>query len=190
MHKMKKIILTVIFTILFSQFSIAQTISFDIDKSSIIWTGKNIVNKSHYGSLNFVEAKIEFDNSDNITGFFKVDLNSINVLDLEGDWKKNLEGHLKSDDFFAVDKFRYATLQLLNSSKYDDYYLIDGNLTIKGITKRVSFKMYKNYENFKVSMIFDRSDFNVKYGSGKFFENLGDNMILDEVDLEIVLVKS
>ena len=59
----------------------------------------------------------EFDNSDNITGFFKVDLNSINVLDLEGDWKKNLEGHLKSNDFFAVDKFRYATLQLLNSSR-------------------------------------------------------------------------
>ena len=39
-------------------------------------------------------------------------------------------------------------------------------------------------------MIFDRSDFNVKYGSGKFFENLGDNMIIDEIDLEIVLVKS
>ena len=126
----------------------------------------------------------------NIRGFFKVDLNTLNVIDLEGDWKKNLEGHLKSDDFFAVNKFRYATLELFSSSKNDDYYLIDGNLTIKGITKTVSFKMYKNFENYKVSMVFDRSDFNVKYGSGKFFENLGDNMILDEIELEIELFKS
>ena len=65
--------------------------------------------------------------------------------------------------FFAVDKFRYATLELLSSSINDDYYLVEGNLTIKGITKSVSFKMYKNDENFKVWMVFDRSDFNVKY---------------------------
>ena len=189
-NKMKKIILTVILALLFTQFSTAQSIPFDIDKSSIIWTGKNIVNKSHYGSLNFVEADIKFENSGDIKGFFKVDLNSLNVLDLQGDWKKSLEGHLKSDDFFAVDKFRYATLELLSSSINDEYYLIEGNLTIKGITKTISFKMYKNYENFKVSMVFDRSDFNVKYGSGKFYENLGDNMILDEIELEIELVKS
>jgi len=189
-NKMKKIILTVILALLFTQFFTAQTILFDIDKSSIIWTGKNIVNKSHYGSLNFVEADIKFENSGDIKGFFKVDLNSLNVLDLQGDWKKSLEGHLKSDDFFAVDKFRYATLELLSSSINDEYYLIEGNLTIKGITKTISFKMYKNYENFKVSMVFDRSDFNVKYGSGKFYENLGDNMILDEIELEIELVKS
>lgn len=189
-NKMKKIIFTGVLIILFTQFSTAQSIPFDIDKSSIIWTGKNIVNKSHYGSLNFVEAYIKIDKSGNIRGFFKVDLNTLNVMDLEGDWKKNLEGHLKSDDFFAVNKFRYATLELFSSSKNDDYYLIDGNLTIKGITKTVSFKMYKNFENYKVSMVFDRSDFNVKYGSGKFFENLGDNMILDEIELEIELFKS
>jgi len=189
-NKMKKIIFKVIITLLFTQFSKAQNITFDIDKSSIIWTGKNIVNKSHYGSLSFVEADIKFDNSGDISGFFKVDLNSLNVLDLQGDWKKNLEGHLKSDDFFAVDKFRYATLELLSSSLNDDYYLVEGNITIKGITKSVSFKMYKNDNNFKVSMVFDRSDFNVKYGSGKFFENLGDNMILDQVELVIELVKS
>ena len=185
---MKKIILTVIFTILLSQFSIAQTISFDIDNSSIIWTGKNIVNKSHYGSLSFVEAKIEFDNSDNITGFFKVDLNSINVLDLEGDWKKNLEGHLKSDDFFSVDAHPTALLsiqesQLISEGKWN----VTANLTIKGITHPVDFEMSRSEQGWSANLVFDRSKYDVRFRSGTFFENLGDKLIYNEIELAINL---
>ena len=71
-NKMKKIIFKVIITLLFTQISKAQNITFDIDKSSIIWTGKDIVNKSHYGSLSFVEADIKFDNSEIIKASSKV----------------------------------------------------------------------------------------------------------------------
>ena len=105
--------------------------------------------------------------------------------------KKSLEGHLKADDFFSVSDFNFSELKL---NKVDvvseNEYSAEGDLTIKGHTHKakVSFYTEKGSKNLKARLVFDRSKYNVRYGSGSFFENLGHKLILDDIELEVTLV--
>ena len=106
-------------------------------------------------------------------------MSSIIVTDLEGEYKGNLEGHLKSDDFFAVDKHNVASLiieKVVNNTA-------SGILTIKNISRPVSFSLLKSNEGYTADLVFDRSKYDVKYASGSFFKNLGDKLILNEIEL-------
>ena len=105
--------------------------------------------------------------------------------------KNRLENHLKDDDFFSVDKFKNAELEILEKSEMiDNKYLVEANLTIKGITNPITFEMTQlTDDSYKAKLIFDRSKYDVQYRSGSFFENLGDRLILDDVELEVTLVK-
>lgn len=122
-----------------------------------------------------------------------MDMNSIKVLDLQGETAGKLEGHLKSDDFFGVATHPYARLTVTKSTPNGDgTFQVTGDLTIKDITHPVTFtttltptgKKYTATANITI----DRSKYNVRYGSGTFFENLGDKTIYDEFDLAISIV--
>ena len=141
----------------------SQEYGIDLEKSKIKWTGKEITTSSHYGTLKFVEGEIKFQ-PEAVTGKVVVDMESLSVDDLTGGSKARLEGHLRSDDFD-----------------------VDGVLTIKGISHPISFVISVDNKVATSKLTFDRSKYDVRFRSGTFFENLGDKLILDDIELEVEL---
>ena len=183
-----------LFTILFlvSFFINAQNLHLKTDKSTLKWTGEQITTKTHFGSLKFKSGNITFENEIISSGKFLVDMTSLLVEDLQGNYKQRLEGHLKSDDFFSVEKFNESSLTIVGSSKNDSGLDVNGDLTIKGITLPIKFKledlgMGQEEVRWKGVLTFDRSKYNVRFRSGSFFQNLGDKLILDEIRIETLL---
>ena len=184
---MKKIIL--VFSLI-AALSLNSQVQLDIQKSNIKWTGKELTTKEHFGSLKLSKAQLDFDN-DNITGgSFVVDMTTLDVQDLTGRGKERLEGHLRSDDFFSVDKHNQAKLTVNSSKKTSNIsYELSGDLTIKDITHPIVFTLTENARGYTSNLTFDRSKYNVRFRSGTFFQNLGDKLILDDIELEVTLIK-
>ena len=178
-----------ILMIAISMTAFSQT-KFDLEKGNVKWTGKKITSQAHSGSLKFSSATLSLDNPENPNGVFTVDMTSLTNDDLTGEWKQKLEGHLKSDDFFSVDKHPEATLVVKKvNSHNNNSYKLTGDLTIKGITHTVDFSLIIYEDRVESELTFDRSKYDIQFGSGSFFENLGDNLILDEITLNITLQK-
>jgi polyisoprenoid-binding protein YceI len=169
------------------------TVLIDTESSSIKWVGEKITGSQHYGSLTFEKGELIFckqeqkNNPSLCSGYFTVDMNSISVEDLSGGSKQRLEGHLRSDDFFSVEKHNKSKLTILSSKKIKNGYLVDGSLTIKEITHPIQFELISEAGGFVSNLVFDRSKYDVQYGSGSFFENLGDKLILDDIALSVNL---
>ena len=157
-------------------------------QSQITWTGREVSTSSHYGTLDFVSGNFEISNGAIVNGEFIVDMTSINNQDMEGDSKVRLEGHLKSDDFFSVESHPIAVLSI-NSSELisDGKWNVSGDLSIKGFTHPVNFEMVSTSEGWSANLVFDRSKYDVRFRSGSFFENLGDKLIYDDIELSINL---
>lgn len=165
--------------------------SFKIDttKSDVKWLGKKVTGE-HSGTVKVKGGELQTKGDSLTGGTVEVDMNSITVKDIT-DKKQNgqLTGHLKSDDFFGVAKNPTATLVIKNvQAGVDGKLVVSGDLTIKGITKPVNFPADVNVSSDKVSAkgtaVINRTDFDVRYGSKKFFEDIGDKMIYDEFELE------
>jgi polyisoprenoid-binding protein YceI len=159
----------------------------NISESTIVWTGKKVLG-SHTGTIQLKEGYFEMEGNDIIGGKFMVDMTTINVTDLEaGNGKEKLEGHLKSDDFFGIKDHPLATLAFTKVQKMDDGYEVDGMLTIKGTSEPISFDLMMNGNTATTKIKIDRTKYNVRYGSGSFFDSLGDNTISDKFTLEVEL---
>lgn len=168
----------------FTTKSIMEKVS--IKSSSINWTGKKVTGK-HTGTINLKDGFFTME-GDNITGGeFVIDMTSINCTDLSGDSKGQLEGHLKSDDFFGVENFPTAKLVITSAVKEGNSYKVTGDLTIKKTTEPVTFELEKAGDNLSTVLTIDRSKYDVRYGSGSFFDNLGDKTIYDDFTLDINL---
>ena len=157
-------------------------------QSQITWTGREVSTSYHYGTLDFVSGNFEISNGAIVNGEFIVDMTSINNQDMEGDSKARLEGHLKSDDFFSVESYPTATISI-NSSELisDGKWNVLGDLAIKGFTHPVNFEMISSEDGWSANLVFDRSKYDVRFRSGSFFENLGDKLIYDDIELSINL---
>ena len=157
-------------------------------QSQITWTGREVSTSSHYGTLDFVSGNFEISNGAIVNGEFIVDMTSINNQDMQGDSKARLEGHLKSDDFFSVESYPTAAISI-NSSELisDGKWNVSGDLSIKGFTHPVNFEMVSTAEGWSANLVFDRSKYDVRFRSGSFFENLGDKLIYDDIELSINL---
>lgn len=187
---MKKIINTLLIaTIVFSAFAFTSPIEnkVPITESTIIWKGKKVIGSSHNGTIDLKEGYFEFKNDALVGGHFVIDMTSISNNDLEGKYKTKLEGHLKSDDFFGVEKFPTASFKINEVNQSNGSYNITGDMTIKGITNSVSFDLNMNGNTSTATIEIDRSKFDVRYGSGSFFDNLGDKTISDIIELNISL---
>lgn len=158
-----------------------------VTNSKIVWKGYKVAG-SHEGTIILKSGSLSFDNDKLIGGEFVIDMTTISSTDLTGEYKGKLEGHLKSDDFFGVEKFPTASLVFTNvEAKGKNSYFISGNLTIKGKTSTITFEI-SIYGNKATSALkIDRTEFDVKYGSGSFFSGLQDNLIYDEFDLIVDL---
>ena len=157
-------------------------------QSQITWTGREVSTSSHYGTLDFVSGNFEISNGEIVNGEFIVDMTSINNQDMEGDSKARLEGHLKSDDFFSVESYPTAAISI-NSSELisDGKWNVSADLSIKGFTHPVNFEMISSEDGWSANLVFDRSKYDVRFRSGSFFENLGDKLIYDDIELSINL---
>lgn len=190
--KKMNVFLVAVFTLLFSV-SFAQNYKADVQKSQLQWTGKKVTGE-HHGTINLSSGEFSIVDDQIKSGTFAFDMTSIVCLDLENEtYNKKLVGHLKSDDFFSVEKYPTVIFKITESQKVDNNSQeLSGDLTIKGITHLISIKVvqsaYKGVLKFEGLAIVDRTKYNIKYGSGKFYEALGDNMIYDEFELKFTIV--
>ena len=157
------------------------------EASRIAWKAYKVTG-SHHGVIDLKSGALVFDNDKLTGGEFEVQMTSLISTDLEGESKGKLEGHLKSDDFFGVENHPTSTLVFTKvEPSGKNSYEVTGDLTIKGITKPVTFDVSIYGSKATATMKIDRSEYNVRYGSGSFFENLGDKTIYDEFDLVVDL---
>lgn len=167
----------------------AQKVEVNTTKSSVEWHGKKI-GSQHEGNIQLKSGSFELQDDKIVAGNFVVDMTTITNTDLDNeDYNQKLVGHLKSDDFFGVEKYPSATFVLTESSNFSDGKVtLSGDITIKGKTENVSFEVVRTGKEYNTKMEIDRSKFDVKYGSNAFFDKLGDKAIDDIFTLEIKLV--
>lgn len=164
----------------------------DTSTSTIVWKGEFVSGaKSETGTIALKSGSGKFENGLITSGTFIIDMASIK----DAGGKAQLETHLKSDDFFNVEKYPEAKFELasLTAATAKDTYTAKGKLTVRDVTKDYSFPVVLVVENQNTiratgKITFNRADFNVKYGSSSFFKSLGDKVIRDEVSLTLNLV--
>ncbi len=153
------------------------------DKSKVVWKGYKVTG-SHEGTIGIQSGFLNFNEGKLIGGEFVIDMTSINTTDMQGEYKGKLDGHLKSDDFFSVAKFPTAKLVFkVVTASGKNAYAVNGDLTIKGQTKPISFTMSIYGNKATASLKIDRTKYGIEYKSASFFESLKDKAIYDEFDL-------
>ena len=167
----------------------AQKAEVNTKKSSVEWIGKKI-GSQHEGYIQLKSGSFELKDDQIIAGNFVVDMTSISNTDLQNEnYNQKLLGHLKSDDFFSVEKYPTATFEIMQSSKFSKgKATVSGDITIKGKTESISFEVVRAVKEYTAEIDIDRSKFDVRYGSNSFFDNLGDKAIDDIFTLNIRLV--
>jgi polyisoprenoid-binding protein YceI len=167
----------------------AQTKKVDVNKSTIKWIGKKVTGQ-HNGEVKLQDGALVFKAGKIAGGSFTVDMASIEVTDLKaGQGKEKLEGHLKNDDFFATEKYPTATLDFKSiATKKNNIYTVTADLTVKGKTAPVVFYLVVAGNSATTKFNIDRTKYDVKYGSGSFFQGLGDKTIDDNFEISAVLV--
>jgi polyisoprenoid-binding protein YceI len=164
----------------------------DVKSSNIVWKGYKVTGE-HTGDVKLKNGSLQFADGKLSGGSFEVDMNTITCKDMQGEYGDKLVGHLKSEDFFGVDKYPTAKFTITRVIPQDTKgnYKIVGNLKIKESTKEVKFFANVSEQGNMVkatgTMKIDRSEYNIQYGSGSFFDNLGDKTIYDEFDLAVEL---
>lgn len=190
---MKKMIMLAALAFVVFSFTHVTTYKVDTTASNIIWNAEKVTGK-HTGTVKIKNGTLQVDHGKLIGGSFEIDMTSINNIDLEGEWAAKLVGHLKSDDFFGVDKYPTSKFVITRAIPQDTKgnYKIIGNMTIKEKTNEVTFKANVAEAGGTLTatgdIVVDRSKFDVKFGSGSFFDNLGDKTIYDEFGLKVSLV--
>lgn len=153
------------------------------EASKVVWKGYKVTG-SHEGTIKVKEGALQFDGDVLVGGSFVMDMTTIGSTDLQGDYKGKLDGHLKSDDFFGVEKFPTASLIFTNvKSTGKNSYEVTGDITIKGTTESIAFDLSVYGSKANASIKIDRSKFDVRYGSTSFFDGLKDKAIYDEFDI-------
>lgn len=171
---------------------VSQTYVLDVNESSIQWKGEKVTGQ-HEGTLKFKEGNLVMDAGKIAVAKFVTDMSSIKCSDLDGEYADKLIGHLKSDDFFGVADHPTSTFELSSFKKTGEGKgIMSGTLTIKGKTESVDVPVTMTESNglikLKGNMVFDRTKFDIRYGSGSFFDDLGDKTIYDDVEFKFDIV--
>jgi polyisoprenoid-binding protein YceI len=170
---------------------------FDPNGSTIHWAAKKVTG-AHDGTVKLKSGELTLEGDNLKAASFVVDMGSIAVDDLkDAGYNAKLVGHLKSEDFFSTDKNPEASFKLKSATLSKEAasagknYNVKGDLTIKGITKEVSFlaTVVKsgNLATAIATVKVNRVNYDIKYGSKSVFSDIGDKAIDDEFSLEIKL---
>jgi len=166
-------------------FNVDHTVDLRLDasSSSLSWTGyAETGGFAPTGSVDPIGGTAKFDHGKLVGGEFTVDMTTITYSD------KQLEKHLKNEDFFHVTEFPEAKFKVtkMNGNR------ITGDLTIRGKTNAVEFDVVVKQEtaaySVKGKITVDRTQFDIKYNSSDFFQDLGSYAIKNDFDLTFDLV--
>lgn len=193
---MKKLVLALaaIITLSFTSSAHEETSKVNTSSSVMEWIGEKVTGQ-HNGKIMLKSGSVSVDHGNVTGGSFTIDMTTITCDDVEDkEWNGKLVGHLKNDDFFGVDKFPTATFKITKvvAAKSDKgTHAVTGDLTIKGITKSISFPATIKVDGSKVEAMADivvnRTEYDIRYGSGSFFDNLGDKTISDDFKIKLKL---
>ncbi len=185
-----KLILLGIVSVVLSSTVLAQKQTANVKATSVKWTGTKVVGSSHYGFIQLAEGSLELKKGHIKNGNFTIDMTTISNTDLENEeYNQKLIGHLQSDDFFGVETYPTAKLEITEATKFtSDKATVKGQLTLKGQTKPIEFDVTKVDTGYKASIVVDRTLYGIRYGSGSFFDNLGDKAISNDFTLDVNLV--
>lgn len=165
------------------------------EASIVKWNAQKVLVRTndHFGTIDPSFGKIILDeNNDLIGGSIVMDMESIQVLDTDS---TSLLNHIKSADFFEVENYPTAEFVLnevekLENSEFD--YIASGDMTIKGKTNEievmVNIEVDGDLINAETKFEIDRTRWDIIYGSGNFFKELGDNVIDDMIGFDIRIV--
>lgn len=185
---MKRVLFLLLSGFIFLNINAQKRLSAHTEETQLQWLGEKVTGQ-HQGTVGLKSGWLEWNDNRITGGEFLIDMTSIK----DEDNNQKLEGHLKSDDFFGVQKYPTAKFIITESTSFEKGTgTVKGNLTIKENTHPIEFKAtVQQKENnmwFFTNITIDRTKYNVRYGSGSFFDNLGDKTIYDEFKLKVALL--
>jgi len=161
--------------------------------STLGWAGKAVTH-GHEGTMNFTDGELLVKGNAIVGGTVTVDMKSMKATDIkDAESQGKFVGHMSSDDFFGVEKNPTSTFKIVSvapikgAAKDADNATITGDMTIKGVTQRLSFPAKVGVKDGVAAatgkVTIDRTKFGLKYGSKTFFDSIGDKAIYDNFDL-------
>lgn len=172
------------------------TYSVDTSSSKVMWTGRKkiLTNWIDTGTINIQSGSVVVEDGNIVSNELIMDMSSINAETTgSGKGQDSLSKHLKSEDFFDVENHPTSTF-VAKEFNTENGLKVTGDLTIKGITNEVTIDLTISKEDsnyiLKGSTDLDRTLWDIKFGSEKFFQGLGDNIIEDNFTIEFEIVAS
>ena len=162
--------------------------------SVIEWIGATPGNYQHNGTIRLSAGQFTVSNNQLTSGKFTININSITNLDQTGKDKTNLEGHLKNEDFFEVEKFPFGSFEITGIRSDSTGEKIVGNLTLKEKTNSIEIpaKIKIDENNVRAetpTFTIDRTKWGIVYNSG-IIGTIKDDLINDEISLKLKIVAS
>ncbi len=203
MKTMKTITMTIAATVLAASLFAGNgegektSMKVNTEKSTIFWTGKKVTGE-HTGTLKLDNGMVTIEDGKPVAAEMTLKMASIEVTDIEDpDTNGKLVGHLHSPDFFGTEAhptgiFKSTSFAPIAGAKdREANYTVKGTLTLKGISQEIEFPVFVSTKGKKLvangKMSIDRTKWDIKYGSGSFFDDLGDKVIYDDIELNFVL---
>lgn len=189
---MKKILMVFVLGLMCQPVAAAETYSVNTNDSGVVWKASKVTGQ-HNGRVDLASGEIEFEDGRLTGGEAVIDMTSIAVEDIKDPGNNlKLTNHLKSADFFDVKNHPEARMEVTGVEPAGDgTYTVTADFTIRGITHPVTFSSQAKETEVgaaaEAEITIDRTLYNVRYGSGKFFEDLGDKMIHDDFKLTVLI---
>ncbi len=168
-----------------TSFANGPAYSYNSSKSTLYWEGAR-PGKSHYGTIEVINGQAQTDGERITGGSFEIDMSSIRNTDIGNEsMNDRLVNHLKSEDFFHVEKYPVATFEITGVEERSGMeHMVTGNLTIRGNTREISFPaeitMDERMIHAKTGEIsLDRTKWEVNHMSKSVFAEMKDNFIND-----------
>ncbi len=154
------------------------------ENSKVEFTGSKVTGK-HEGGFKAFTGTIDLVNSKPAESSVSVDIDAASVYSDD----EKLTGHLKSADFFEVEKFPKASFKSTkieaDAAKGADAYTVTGDFNLHGVTKSISFpatiKTGADSVDVDTEFAINRKDFNINYPGQT------DNLINDNVVIKLTL---
>jgi hypothetical protein len=167
--------------------------SIDTKESVLTWEGSMVFGfeEEHIGYVYISKGELMIEKGQLVGGTAEIDMNTIEYKDKES--KNTPVKHLKSPDYFDVEKFPISTFSITKVAyAVRGNIKVTGNLTIKGVTNPVTFPAKIEVKDGIVKangkVVIDRTQWGIRYRSGKFYDNLADQAVSDDIEIHMKIV--